>query len=62
HHDAVARIEVAPSEMPRLIDPTVAARVVDGLRALGWKHVAADLLGYRTGSMNIGIVPETDHS
>lgn len=61
HHDAVARIEVAPSELPRLVDPAVAPRIVDALRALGWKHVAADLLGYRTGSMNIGIVKETDN-
>jgi len=60
HHDAVARIEVAPAELPRLVEPAVAEQVAHGLRALGWTHVAADLLGYRTGSLNAGIVKETD--
>lgn len=60
HHDRVARIEVAPDELPRLVDPAVAARVSAGLKALGWTHVAADLDGYRTGSMNAGIALETE--
>ncbi|MFY7953193.1 MAG: ATP-dependent sacrificial sulfur transferase LarE [Armatimonadaceae bacterium] len=60
HHDTVARIEVAPDELPKLVDPDIAAAVHNQLRALGWTHVAADLLGYRTGSLNAGIALETD--
>ena len=62
HHDTVARIEVAPAELARLVEPTTAAAVHSGLRALGWDFVAADLLGYRTGSLNAGIVLETESS
>ena len=60
HHDSVARIEVSPEELPRLVEPDIAAAVHSGLQSLGWPHVAADLRGYRTGSMNVGIRLETD--
>ncbi len=50
HHGAVARIEVAAADLPRLIalrEP-VAAR----LKELGFAYVSADLAGYRSGSLN----------
>jgi len=50
HHGEVARIEVEPAEMERLID--LRARVVDGVRAAGYKFVSVDLEGYSTGSLN----------
>jgi len=52
HHDNVARIEVPPVEIDRLLDPTLRARVVTRLRELGYHYVTLDLEGYRTGSMN----------
>jgi uncharacterized protein len=52
HHDAVARIEIAPEEFSRMISPATARRVVQGLRKLGYRYVTLDLAGYRTGSMN----------
>jgi len=52
YHGAVARIEVAPAELARLIEPSVASEVTRAGRAAGFDFVTADLLGYRTGSMN----------
>ena len=50
HHGTVARIEVAPADIPRLaaMAPAIAAKI----RAAGYTYVALDLDGYRTGSLN----------
>lgn len=50
HHGTVARIEVAPADIPRLaaMGSTIAAKI----RATGYTYVAMDLDGYRTGSLN----------
>jgi pyridinium-3,5-biscarboxylic acid mononucleotide sulfurtransferase len=50
HHGDVARIEVEPSEIARLVRER--DRVVELLRAAGYKFVSADLEGYSTGSLN----------
>lgn len=52
HHDAVARLEIAPSEMARALDPDVSARIVAELKAIGYQYVSLDLQGYRLGSLN----------
>ena len=52
HHGEVARIEVEPAELPRLCDAEVRALVINAAKEAGFKYVAADLQGYRTGSMN----------
>lgn len=50
HHGDVARIEVEPSEIARLVNER--DRVVEHLRAAGYKFVSVDLEGYSTGSLN----------
>jgi uncharacterized protein len=55
HYGPVARIEVAPAEIPRLAQPKVSAQVVRGLKELGYSTVSLDLEGYRRGSLE-GIV------
>jgi len=50
HHGDVARIEVEPAEIPHLVDER--DRVVELLRATGYKFVSVDLEGYSTGSLN----------
>ena len=50
HHGDVARIEVEPAEIPRLVEKR--DRVVDLLRAAGYKFISVDLEGYSTGSLN----------
>ena len=51
-HGDVARIEVEAAELQRLAEPGVRERVVDALRALGYRYVTLDLEGFRSGSMN----------
>lgn len=55
HHGEVARIEVAPAELAKLCEPTVRSAVVKAAKDAGFLYVAADLQGYRTGSMNEGL-------
>lgn len=50
-HDPVARIEVPPEDLPRLLEPGVRAAVVAALKAQGFAYVALDLEGYRSGSL-----------
>lgn len=52
HHGDVARIEIAEEEMPRALDAEMARRMSEAVKALGFKYVALDLEGYRTGSLN----------
>ena len=52
YHGEVARIELAPNELDRMLDPELRAEVHRRVKAAGFTYVALDLLGYRTGSMN----------
>src|SRR5262249_22707834 len=52
HHGETARIEVAEEELPRALDPAMAPRIAAEVKALGFRYVAVDLEGYRTGSLN----------
>ncbi len=52
HHDQVARLEIARSEMPRALETAINAQLVAGLKALGYQYVSLDLQGYRLGSLN----------
>ena len=56
HHDDVARIEIAREEMARALEPDVATAIVRELKAVGYKYVSLDLQGYRTGSLNEGLL------
>ncbi|HLX13528.1 MAG TPA: ATP-dependent sacrificial sulfur transferase LarE, partial [Bacteroidota bacterium] len=52
HDDKTARVEVGPTEIPRLLDNDLRERIVKHLKGLGFTYVTLDLQGYRTGSMN----------
>ena len=56
HHDEVARLEIARDEMARALDPEVAAAIVRALKGVGYRYVSLDLQGYRTGSLNEGLL------
>jgi uncharacterized protein len=51
-HDDLARIELAPDELPRALSPAMATAIANGLKAAGFTYVALDLEGYRQGSLN----------
>ncbi|MCH3943669.1 MAG: hypothetical protein LKE37_08495 [Atopobiaceae bacterium] len=59
-HGKVARIEVEPARIGRLMEPETRSLVSRSLRELGFSYVTADLEGFRSGSMNevLGDVPQ----
>lgn len=54
-HGEVARIEVAPDELPRAFEPAMRETLVKVCREAGYRYVTLDLQGYRTGAMNEGL-------
>lgn len=52
HHGDVARIEVASEERVGLFNIELMDRIHEDFLNMGFKYVAMDLRGYRTGSMN----------
>ena len=54
-HDKLARVEIAPEEMPRAMSAEMAAAIAARLKAAGFAYVALDLEGYRQGSLNEGL-------
>ena len=52
HHEGVARIEVDASEMDRILDPQLFAKIHRALRSYGYLYVTLDLRGFRSGSLN----------
>jgi uncharacterized protein len=49
---SLARIELNPKDFERLADRELREEIILLLKKIGFKYVAADLAGYRTGSMN----------
>lgn len=52
HHDTMARVEFDREEMPRALTMEMMERMGLAIKALGFKYVAIDAEGYRSGSMN----------
>jgi uncharacterized protein len=52
HHGDVARIEVAAGAAGRLLREPARGRILLRLREIGFTHVAVDIEGYTTGSLN----------
>lgn len=51
-HGSIARIEVAPKEIPRLSSAGTRLSISKKLRSLGFAYVTVDVEGYRMGSLN----------
>ena len=56
YHEELARLEIAPDELPRALTVEMARRFVEIFKPLGFAFVTLDLEGYRTGSMNYQVV------
>jgi uncharacterized protein len=52
HHGEIVRIEIAKEELPRALNPEMAAEFARLFKALGFTFVTLDLEGFRSGSMN----------
>jgi len=53
-HGRLARIEVLPEEMGKLLQDGLREEIAGKLTSYGFSYVTLDLKGYRTGSMNEG--------
>ena len=51
-HGTLARIEVLPEEIGKLMQDSVRDEITDAFHKLGFSYVTLDMQGYRTGSMN----------
>ncbi|GAE91886.1 ATP-utilizing enzyme of the PP-loop superfamily [Gracilibacillus boraciitolerans JCM 21714] len=49
-HDDIARIEVEPQDMQKLLANH--GRITEKLQSYGYTFVTMDLVGYKSGSMN----------
>jgi uncharacterized protein len=52
-----ARVEIAPGELGRVAQEALGGRIEAELLALGFPSVEIDPRGYRSGSLNEGVVP-----
>ncbi|MFN7930246.1 MAG: ATP-dependent sacrificial sulfur transferase LarE [Blastocatellia bacterium] len=52
HHSDIARIEIAPDELPRALNAEMAEKIVTAFKQIGFKYIALDLEGYRQGALN----------
>lgn len=51
-HGDVARIEILPEDFTRMIQNETREKIYEALKSYGFKYVALDMKGYRSGSMN----------
>jgi pyridinium-3,5-biscarboxylic acid mononucleotide sulfurtransferase len=52
HHDQLVRLEIAQSEMDRVLRKDLLDDLAKRFRELGFKYVTLDLEGFRSGSLN----------
>ena len=60
HHGTVARIEIEEKEIPRLTGTALRKKTIRELKNIGFKHIAIDLEGFTSGSMNRELETETE--
>ena len=56
HHDTLASVELAREDLDRALEPEMHGAIVRELQAAGCESVAIDPKGYRTGSLNEGLI------
>lgn len=52
HADDLARIEVEPDALNKVIQPEIRSKILDKFHSLGFRFVTFDLAGQRSGSLN----------
>ncbi len=55
-HGEVARLELERSEMARIFEPQIRETVDREFKKIGFRFVAIDLKGFRSGSLNEGVI------
>jgi uncharacterized protein len=64
YHGEICRIEVRPSDLPRLIEEPSRSAVIALCNEVGFRYVTLDLQGYRQGALNegLGLGPTEDEN
>lgn len=57
-HGQLARIELLPEDMDRMLDADLRQRIDQTFHEIGFAYVTLDLTGYRTGSLNETLTAE----
>lgn len=52
HHDTIARIEVHQEDFKKVISEPNRSQIIKKLKSIGFKYIAIDLQGFRSGSLN----------
>jgi len=52
HHGPVARIEVERDEIKRITEFGMGGKIIERFKEIGFLHIAVDLEGYNSGSLN----------
>ena len=52
HHGEIARIEIAREEMPKALSVELFDQLSREFKKIGFRFVAIDVDGYRTGALN----------
>jgi uncharacterized protein len=58
-HGDLVRIEIAPDELPRALQPGMAREFTAIFKPLGFHYVTLDLEGYRQGALNEALIHGT---
>ena len=56
HHGDVARVELLEDDLVRAVAPEMRARLVDAVRAAGFRFVTVDLAGIQSGAFTLPLV------
>ena len=56
HHEDLARIELEPAEIPNITAKSIRSQIDEHFKSLGYRYVTLDLQGYRSGSLNEGVL------
>lgn len=60
HHDDVARIELPPEDLSRVLANPLRTKIVDAVRDAGFRFVAVDLAGIQSGAFTLPLL-DRDH-
>ncbi|MBF0103295.1 MAG: ATP-dependent sacrificial sulfur transferase LarE [Desulfobacterales bacterium] len=53
HFDKIAKIEVSPQDIERVVDMEIRKILINEFKAIGFLYITLDIEGYRQGSMNM---------
>jgi uncharacterized protein len=57
-HGEVARLELERSEIARVFEPELRDTIDREFKKIGFRFVAIDLKGFRSGSLNEGVIAD----